>query len=230
MNETEFSALVRTASGRSCLVELGRLDALSWIREEGDGEAKLMRKRAAPPPDQRRAKGEVHGAAKMNRRRRRRRRRKRGGGRGGGGRGKRLFPRIDDVIQNCTADWEPNGCNDDNNGSNKARGVFHLCVCTSVLQYLPEKELEEFVKALSSRVFYLYLTVPTTKEYSRQVGELHFHDKYAIQRSRKYYQKVLSRYFTFLSSRILESKRFFDDSNTPFTDLLFRFGTPSSAD
>lgn len=112
-------------------------------------------------------------------------------------------------------DWEP---------LNAKPGVYHVCICTSVFQYLPDAELKEVVAALADRCYYLYMTVPTDKEFQRQVDELEFHDKAAIRtRSREFYQTLLSKHFTFLSSRILESKRHFNEDNTPFTDLLFRF-------
>ncbi|GAB5366327.1 hypothetical protein AAMO2058_001134500 [Amorphochlora amoebiformis] len=94
--------------------------------------------------------------------------------------------------------WEPNP---------RPKGVYQLGVCTSVLQYLDDKELEEVIEGLSRRVYYLYLTVPTTKEYSRQILELDFDDKSAIHRSRLAYQSILGRHFTFISARLLESKR-----------------------
>jgi len=119
------------------------------------------------------------------------------------------------------AEWEPQNEEGKSVGENEA--VYHLGVCTSVLQYLPDSELEDFIQRLSKRVYYLYLTVPTTKEYARQVDELDFHDKYALRRSRKFYQNLLSKYFTFISSRILESREFFTEDTTPFTDLVFRF-------
>jgi SAM-dependent methyltransferase len=101
--------------------------------------------------------------------------------------------------------------------------VFDLGLCTSVFQYLEDRELKEIIPVLARRIKYLYLTVPTDRELSRQVSELDFKDEYAIHRSRHKYQKLLRPYFTFVSARVLESKHHFDEESTPFTDLLYRF-------
>lgn len=100
---------------------------------------------------------------------------------------------------------------------------FDLGICTSVFQYLTDKELKEVIPVLSKRIKYLYLTVPTNIELGRQISELEFKDEYAIHRSREKYQKLLKPHFTFISSRVLESKHFFDEESTSFTDLLYRF-------
>jgi hypothetical protein len=76
---------------------------------------------------------------------------------------------------------------------------------------------------MAQKVKYLYLTVPTDKELNAQIEDLEFHDTYAIRRSRSAYQRLLKKHFTFISSRILESKVHFDESTTSFTDLLYRF-------
>ena len=101
--------------------------------------------------------------------------------------------------------------------------TYDLGLCTSVLQYLSEKELKEALPVLARRVRYLYLTVPTDVEYLRQKTEQKFADPYAHQRGRAQYQKLLRPHFTFLSLRVLESQHFFDEKSTPFNDLLFRF-------
>lgn len=105
----------------------------------------------------------------------------------------------------------------------KRNNTFDLGICTSVFQYLSDKELKEVLPVLAERIKYIYLTVPTNIELGRQVSELEFKDEYAIHRTRDEYKKLISPHFTFLGSRILESKRYFDEESTPFTDLLFRF-------
>lgn len=100
---------------------------------------------------------------------------------------------------------------------------FDLGICTSVFQYLSDKDLKVIIPILAKRVKYLYLTVPTDLELKRQIEELDFKDEYAIHRSREKYQKLLRPHFTFVSSRVLESKSYFDDESTHFTDLLFRY-------
>ena len=105
----------------------------------------------------------------------------------------------------------------------KKNNNFDLGICTSVFQYLTDKELKEIIPILSKRIKYLYLTVPTNIELSRQMSELEFKDEYAIHRTREQYQKLLRPHFTFISSRILESKQQFDEETTAFTDLLYRY-------
>jgi hypothetical protein len=100
---------------------------------------------------------------------------------------------------------------------------FDLALCTSVLQYIPTKDLKVIIPVIAKRVKFLYLTAPTDVELGRQVSELDFKDEYAIHRTRKQYQRLLQAHFTFISSRILESRHFFDEESTPFTDLLYRF-------
>ena len=105
----------------------------------------------------------------------------------------------------------------------KKNNNFDLGICTSVLQYLTDKEIKEVMPILSKRIKYLYLTVPTNLELGRQISELEFKDEYAIHRTREQYQKLIRPYFTFVSSRVLESKHFFDEESTLFTDLLYRY-------
>lgn len=105
----------------------------------------------------------------------------------------------------------------------ETKSPFDLGICTSVLQYIPEKELKEIIPILSRRIKYLYLTVPTDIELGRQISELDFKDEYALKRTRDRYQRLLKKDFTFISARILESKFFFDEENTFFSDLLYRF-------
>jgi SAM-dependent methyltransferase len=105
----------------------------------------------------------------------------------------------------------------------KKNNNFDLGICTSVFQYLTDKELKEIAPILSQRIKYLYLTVPTNIELGRQVSELEFKDEYAIHRTREQYQKILRPHFTFVSSRVLESKTYFNEETSHFTDLLFRY-------
>lgn len=103
-----------------------------------------------------------------------------------------------------------------------ARVNFDLGICTSVFQYLEQESLELVVSVLAKRIKYLYLTVPTDIELKRQISELEFHDTYAISRTRDFYKKIMSPYFTNISSRVWESKIYFDEKSTFFTDLLYR--------
>ncbi|EQC44484.1 hypothetical protein M899_2379 [Bacteriovorax sp. BSW11_IV] len=100
---------------------------------------------------------------------------------------------------------------------------FDLGICTSVFQYLNDDEIEEALAFMALKCKYVYFSVPTDIELKRQVEELEFFDEYAIRRSRSKYQKMIKKHFTFVSSRVLESKIHFDEETTSFTDLLFRF-------
>ena len=104
----------------------------------------------------------------------------------------------------------------------KGETKFDLGICTSVFQYISDKDLKFILHILAKRIKYLYLTVPTDLELGRQVSDLDFKDEYAIHRSRAKYLKLLTPHFTIVSSRILESKHYFNEETTPFTDLLFR--------
>ncbi len=99
---------------------------------------------------------------------------------------------------------------------------FDLGLCTSVLQYVKTDNLEPIIEKISLRVKFLYLTVPTDVELKRQVEELDFDDEYAIKRSREFYRNILSKHFTNISSKLWESKKFFNEESTQFTDLLYR--------
>jgi len=107
--------------------------------------------------------------------------------------------------------------------SAKKNQVFDLGICTSVFQYITDKDLKIILPILAKKVKYLYLTVPTDIELKRQVEELDFKDEYAIHRTKERYQKLLRPHFTVVSSRILESKYYFNEETTSFTDLLYRF-------
>jgi len=99
---------------------------------------------------------------------------------------------------------------------------FDLGLCTSVFQYLDHETLELCLPIMARRIKYLYLTVPTDIELDRQIEELEFDDQYALRRTRKYYREILSPHFTLISSKIWESKFYFDEETTNFTDLIYR--------
>lgn len=99
---------------------------------------------------------------------------------------------------------------------------FDLGLCNSVFQYIATEDLKKIIPVLSKRVKYLYLSVPTDIELDRQIEELEFHDTYAIRRSRKFYRDLLGKHFTNISSKMWESKHYFDEKTSLFTDLLYR--------
>lgn len=105
----------------------------------------------------------------------------------------------------------------------KREKLYDLGLCTSVLQYLSDEEIKIIMPVLARRIRYLYLSVPTDLELKRQIEEVKFKDEYAIHRTKERYYKLISPHFTFVSSRLLESKIHFDLDSTSFTDLLFRF-------
>lgn len=105
----------------------------------------------------------------------------------------------------------------------KRESLFDLGICTSVLQYLSDDEICKVLPVLAKRVRYLYLSVPTDLELKRQIEDVEFFDEYALHRTRASYLKLITPHFTFISSRLLESKINFDEDSTHFTDLLFRF-------
>lgn len=107
--------------------------------------------------------------------------------------------------------------------ANKKMKNFDLGICTSVFQYLSDEEIKICLPIMAQRCKYIYFSVPTDIELDRQISEVEFKDEYAIRRSRKRYQDLISPHFTFISSRVLESKVQFNEENTFFTDLLFRF-------
>ena len=105
----------------------------------------------------------------------------------------------------------------------KKEKTFDLALCTSVFQYLTDAEIKIVLPIIAKRVRYMYFSVPTDLELKRQVSDLDFKDEYAIHRTREKYVKLIKPHFTFISSRLLESKCHFDEETTHFTDLLFRF-------
>jgi hypothetical protein len=105
----------------------------------------------------------------------------------------------------------------------KEKRVYDLGICTSIFQYLKNDEIRQVLPVISKKVKFLYFSVPTDLEQDRLKKELDFVDQYAFRRSREEYLDLITPHFTIVSSRILESKIYFDPENTHLTDLLFRF-------
>ena len=99
---------------------------------------------------------------------------------------------------------------------------FDLAICTSVFQYLSEEQLNFILPIMAKRIKFLYLTVPTNLELDKQIEDLNFDDTYALRRSREFYRNLLNKHFTNISSKIWESKFYFNEETTLFTDLLYR--------
>lgn len=102
--------------------------------------------------------------------------------------------------------------------------TFDLGLCTSVFQYLSDEEIQFCVPILAQRIKYLYFTVPIDIELQYQTDHLDFDDTHAIYRSREAYHRFLTPQFTVVASRILESKVFYDENNSCFNELLYRYG------
>lgn len=100
---------------------------------------------------------------------------------------------------------------------------FDLGICTSVFQYISDDDLKIIIPILAKRVKYLYFSAPTDVEYKRQKTDFDFEDRFAIVRTQQKYKKLFQGHFTVIGARIMESQHYFDESNTPFTDLFFRF-------
>lgn len=100
---------------------------------------------------------------------------------------------------------------------------FDLGICTSVFQYISDEDLKFIIPILSKRVKYLYFSAPTDQEYKRQKSDFDFSDRFATKRTQKKYKNLFEGHFTVIGARILESNHYFDEKNTPFTDLFFRF-------
>ncbi|MFK8139298.1 MAG: class I SAM-dependent methyltransferase [Bdellovibrionales bacterium] len=100
---------------------------------------------------------------------------------------------------------------------------FDIGVCNSVLQYIPDVELEKAVSILAYSCKYIYLHVPTKEDYGKLEESLNFKDPYALQRSDKEYRDLFSYYFTPVSWGIMESKYLVENMNSCFFDSLYRF-------
>jgi hypothetical protein len=106
--------------------------------------------------------------------------------------------------------------------ADSAKTRFDLGVCTSVLQYLDDEELDLVIPTLARRLRFLYLTVPTEEEYEHQAREEQFVDPWAVHRSRAEWRALIGPHFTVVGARLLESRHVSDRGASRFTDDLFR--------
>eukprot|EP01083_Nonionella_stella_P077297 210992_1 len=97
-----------------------------------------------------------------------------------------------------------------------------LGICVSVFQYLSNAEIKKTLPILAKRIRYLYFCAPTKKENRSMRHDFDFSDSYAISRTRDEWYQLLRPHWAVVSSRILESRHFFNDRNTKFSNLLFR--------
>ena len=98
-----------------------------------------------------------------------------------------------------------------------------LPVRWGVFQYVETEEVEQVIPLMAQKAKYIYFSVPTDVELLLQKNEVKFFDRYAIWRERDYYYDLLKNDFAFVSTRVLESKQFFDNKKSLFTEDLFRF-------
>ncbi|MCE9500202.1 MAG: class I SAM-dependent methyltransferase [Leptospira sp.] len=115
------------------------------------------------------------------------------------------------IIHNSIQDLEP---------AKFKYAPFDLGICNSVLQYIPDSELQTAVEKISLLAKYVYFTVPTDQDYDRMKKEIKFQDPYAYHRSKNFYLKKLKPFFTFVSFNVLESRIV---KECQFEDEIFRF-------
>jgi hypothetical protein len=96
-----------------------------------------------------------------------------------------------------------------------------LVLCNSVLQYLPNKNIEPAFEKLALISKYVYITIPTAKDYEYMRSELNFTDPYAYERSRNFYIKAWKKHFYAISHNLLESR--YNVKESPFLYELFRY-------
>jgi trans-aconitate methyltransferase len=95
-----------------------------------------------------------------------------------------------------------------------------LVIVNSVLQYFPNKDFEFQVSRLSKICRYLYITLPTKKDYKKMRKDFDFTDPYAYERDVQYYRKAFQKHFDIVSYNLMESKLRVED--TPFLYEFFR--------
>lgn len=98
------------------------------------------------------------------------------------------------------------------------RFPLDLAISNSVFQYI--EAVDSSLKKLASIARFCYFSVPTKNDYLRMENELGFKDKYAMQRTKEFYIKLLEKYFTRVSYNVLESKLVKEHSY--FSAELFR--------
>ena len=99
---------------------------------------------------------------------------------------------------------------------------YHLGICNSVLQYIPDNKLEKSIQILAYSCKYVYFHVPSKEDYKILKKDLKFTDKYAFQRKNAFYKKLIQKYFTIVSWGLVESKKFSGHKNSPFGDSIYR--------
>jgi trans-aconitate methyltransferase len=101
------------------------------------------------------------------------------------------------------------------------KAVFDLGLSNSVLQYIEDRHIEATLQRMAEKVKFLYFHVPTKEDYGVLKKVLDFKDPYAKQRSNRFYQEHVAKYFTIVAWGVLESK-IHGRKGTPFTDSFYR--------
>jgi ubiquinone/menaquinone biosynthesis C-methylase UbiE len=102
---------------------------------------------------------------------------------------------------------------------NLEKKPFDLSICNSVFQYIRTvKDLEECFIKLSKISKYVYLSIPTDKDYTLMKSKFDFTDRFAYQRTKEVYIHLIQKYFRIIGYNILESKKL---PNTILNSELF---------
>ena len=92
--------------------------------------------------------------------------------------------------------------------SNFEKKPFDLSICNSVLQYIKSiEDLELCFIKLSKISKYVYMSIPTDKDYTLMKSKLNFTDRFAFQRTKDLYLHLIKKYFRIISYNILENKK-----------------------
>lgn len=95
-----------------------------------------------------------------------------------------------------------------------------LLIMNSVLQYFPTEGFEAQIERLSRICKYLYITLPTKKDYKKMEKDFDFIDPYAYSRNAKFYKDAFRKHFSIVSYNLMESRK--TKFETPFLYELFR--------
>ena len=91
--------------------------------------------------------------------------------------------------------------------------------------YLDDYTLDRALNYFHRICEFLYFNVVTKEEYEVMLTGSTFDDQYAIHRTAKEYQIMVTKYFRIVSNCILESKHFFNAKETNFPQAFFTIET-----
>ena len=87
--------------------------------------------------------------------------------------------------------------------------------------YLDDNTLDKVLDYFHQICEFLYFNVVTKEEYETMLTGSTFDDQYAIHRTAKEYQIMVTKYFRIVSNCILESKKYFSAKGTNFPNAFF---------